>query len=103
MEIDIVELKRVVDRLLDHLIHTRGVRVVELKNNYYWTVPDDQVYDMARNTFELGIGSLVDDWDFVSSLLDKETDPVTYQLTEVAPLLRYIGEVLGPELAGLGG
>ena len=77
--------------------------MIDLKHDYYWDVPNDQIYDMGRNTFNLDVGSLVDDWDFVSNLLDKETDPVIIQLTEVAPLLRYIGEVVGPELAGLGG
>jgi len=38
-EIDLVELRAVVDRLLDHVIETRGVRTLALEDRYYWEVP----------------------------------------------------------------
>ncbi len=52
---------------------------------------------------QLDVGSLVDDWGFVSSLLEPDASPVAYQLTELAPLLAYVGEKLAVELAGKGG
>ena len=52
---------------------------------------------------ELDIGSLSDDWEFLSKLLQSENQPVAYQLTQVAPLLRYLGEWLGEDLAKDGG
>jgi hypothetical protein len=36
-------------------------------------------------------------------MLEEGATPVTYQLTEVAPLLRRLGEVLGRDLAAKGG
>jgi hypothetical protein len=103
MEIDLKQMKVIVNRLLDHLIETRGVSKVELDRTYYWNIPQDLLYNVCEQPNGLDIGSLSDDWEFISSLLDEDTEPVAYQLTEVAPLLRYIGEALGEQLAGKGG
>lgn len=102
-EIKIADIKEVVNRLLDHIAKTRGVETVEIDNPFYWNIPATEIYDVTRYVAELDIGSLDDDWEFVSGLLDPSGIPVTYQLTEVAPLLRYIGETLGPALAKDGG
>jgi hypothetical protein len=45
-EIDLVELRTIVDRLLDHLIETRGVRTVTLETPYYWEVPAPERYNV---------------------------------------------------------
>lgn len=102
MDIDTRELRVVINRLLDHIIETRGIEKVSLDENFYWNVPEEQAYDMNA-TIECDVGSLEDEWEFVSSLLDPDSDPVAYQLTEVAPIIRRIGEVLGKQLAGEGG
>jgi len=36
-------------------------------------------------------------------LLHEGDDPIAYQLTQIAPLIRYIGETLGKDLAKDGG
>ena len=51
----------------------------------------------------LDVGNLADDWEFVSRLLREENQPVAYQLTELAPLLAYIGEALAKDLGKRGG
>lgn len=103
MEIDLVQLREIVNRLLDHAIETRGVKRCELKDNYYWSVPESSLYDVDNKPPQLEVGSLIDDWKFVLSVLDKDKSPVAYQLTEVAPLLQYVGKVLGSEFAKYGG
>lgn len=103
MEIELQQLRDVVNRLFDHIITTRGVGKVELGPNFYWNVPEDELYKMENKPAKLDVGSLEDDWEFVSGLLKKDSDPVAYQLTEAAPLLRRLGEVLGKQLAEKGG
>lgn len=103
MEIDVVKLRAAVDRLFQHIIETRGVRRVELGSDLYWSMPEEELYNVADRPETLDIGRLSDDWEFISKLLNGETEPVAYQLTEVAPLLRRLGEVLGRELASKGG
>ena len=102
-EIDLVELKAVVDRLLDHVIETRGVRTVALEDRYYWEVPAPARYKTEVEPGDLDVGNLADDWEFVSGLLREEKQPVAYQLTELGPLLAYIGEALAKDLGKRGG
>ena len=102
-EVDLVELKKVVNRLLDHVIETRGVRAVTLGDRYYWEVPAPDRYRVEVDPGELDVGDLADDWEFVSRLLQEENQPVAYQLTELAPLLAYLGEVLARDFGEQGG
>jgi hypothetical protein len=102
-EVDLVALKRVVNRLLDHVIETRGVRAVTLDDRYYWDVPAPERYRVEVDPGELDVGDLADDWELVARLLQEENQPVAYQLTELAPLLAYLGEVLARDLAERGG
>jgi hypothetical protein len=102
-EIDLVELRAVINRLLDHVIETRGRRTVALERPYYWEVPVSERYNVEVEPAELDVGNLADDWQFVSSLLQASTQPVGYQLTELAPLLDYIGQALADELGPKGG
>lgn len=103
MEIKLTELKSIIDRLFKHIIEVRGVEKVEVKKNLYWNIPEETLYNVNEDPKDIDIGSLCDEWDFISSLLDESKQPVAYQLTEVAAILRYIGEVLGKELAKSGG
>ncbi len=104
-EIDLEKLQIIVNRLFDHIIKTRNVKCINItkSQNYYWQIEPKDLYNMSVKPTDFTSGSLADDWDFVSSLLDNKTDPVAYQLTEVAPLLNYIGETLSEELAKHGG
>jgi hypothetical protein len=102
-EIDLVKLRQAVNRLLDHIIETRGIRAVALDDQYYWEVPPGVRYKVDVDPDELEIGNLADDWEFVANLLRADSPPVAYQLTELALLLEYLGEVLADDLGEHGG
>jgi hypothetical protein len=102
-EIDLVKLRAVLNRLLDHIIQTRGVRTLALDNEYYWEVGAPARYNVGADPGELEVGNLADDWEFVSSLSQAQEPPVAYQLTELAPLHAYIGEALADQLGPRGG
>lgn len=102
-EIKIADLKKAVNRLLDHIVETRHVDSITIEHPYYWHIPADQIYNMDADVRDLDVGSLEDDWEFASALLDDGEIPVAYQLTQIAPLLRYIAETLGVALAKEGG
>ena len=102
-EIDLVELRAIANRLLDHIIETRGVRTVAVEKPYYWEVPGPERYRIEAQPGELQVGSLVDDWELVSGLLQADNPPVAYQLTELAAVLEYVGERLADELGHRGG
>jgi hypothetical protein len=92
--INLHELRVVVNRLFDHLIDEKKLTSVTLTKSMYWNIPTEQIYDVANSPTDLDIGSLTDDWEFIKSLLKPDAEPVTLQFTELAPLLRFIGEVI---------
>jgi hypothetical protein len=102
VEIDLLDLKRVIDVLFEHLVKQRAVTMVELDQNFFWEVPEEAAYLLDAPP-QLDVGSLDDNWEFLSKLLVEGSSPVAYQLTELAPLLRAIGEKLARELAHQGG
>lgn len=102
MEINIHELKSVVNSILDHIIVKRGIVEVKLEHNYFWDIPGELVYSVNSSP-PLDIGSLEDNWGFLSLVLGGKSQPIAYQLTELAPILRAIGEKLANDLARHGG
>ena len=103
MRIELAELKQVVDILFDHIMKTRGVTSCELDADYYWTVLCPEVYDMTEHPKQLGVGSLYEDWEFLSAILEPDNQPLASELTKLAPLLHYLGGRLREDLAQYGG
>lgn len=103
MDINLLDLKLITNRLLDHLIETRGLVNVQVKASLYWTIPAEERYKVNDDPRQLEVGSIEDNWKLISSILDQNNQPVAYQLTELAPILEYLGELLGEQLARKGG
>jgi hypothetical protein len=99
--IEIAKIKEAVNLLLDHVI-AMGVDTVELAEPLYWKILDDDKYAMAKSPTILGIGHLASDLDLVEGVLTNRHEPVALTLTEAAPILAYIGEVVGQQLAASG-
>jgi hypothetical protein len=91
VQIDLRELRQVTNRLFDHL-EQQGHTHLELTQDYYWVIPDEQLYDPLHdpdpNTF--GLGQLTDDWNWCQNLLNPEREPVGRGFLWVAALLRWI-------------
>ena len=103
MDINFIELKQIVDRLFTHIIETRGMENCKFDEDYYWNIPDSELYQMYDKPKEIDIGSLCDDWELLFRLLDLEEQPLAYQFTQLASIFRYLGDHLRKELAQYGG
>ena len=103
LRIDLSELKKITDRLFEHIINTRGETKIDLAQSFYWNIPFNKLLDTSKDPTGLDIGSLSDDWDFLSELLEEDNMPVARQFVELATLFRVIGEKLGEKLAQEGG
>ena len=95
--IDIAKLQQAVNRLFDDILKA-GVREVTIEQPLYWTVINPR--SLHEQPSELGVGDLRDDLEFTLGVLDDDADPVALTLTEAAPLLAYVGEVVSSQLAG---
>jgi hypothetical protein len=90
-EVAFSDLRRVVNRLLDHAQEKLGSDVLIVEEDYYYHIPEDWRYQMYSPPGQPDIGSLHDDWEFCRTLVDPENEPVSLLLDELAPLLSYIG------------
>jgi hypothetical protein len=102
-KIDLLEVGQIVDAIIRHAVAKRDSSNVTLGQNLYWHLPSPGVYQVKKDAPEPDIGSLHDDWDFIKDIAAGEQEPLANNLVGLAQLLRYLGEVLGDELAKDGG
>jgi hypothetical protein len=93
--IPIEELKARICALLDHVKSVHG-ETIQLGEDYYWDVSAEQLYRVTEEAIPpKEIGSLYEDWEFLSDLKDADYSGPALMLKKAAPLLRYIGEKVG--------
>lgn len=95
--VEITDLRRIVNRLLDH-IESSGKRSIVLKETFYWDVPEEERYGIDDRPASLDVRSLHDDWDCIRFLLEEGEEPIVDQLSEAATLLRFIGDSLREDI-----
>ena len=92
--IDLERLKAVVERLLDGAIKRNGSKDFKLDHNFYWELDfEDQFNVSSKPAAPESVGSLVDDWEMTRDIAEwpSEQEVAVFSLTEIAPLLLYIG------------
>jgi len=98
IEINITELRLVVNRILDHIERDLGHATVRLSEDNYWDAADEERYDFTKCPKNFEHGQLSDDWEFLSSILRDKDQAVALMLIHAAPLLRRIGEQVGQQV-----
>jgi hypothetical protein len=91
MQINVAELHQITDKIFAHL-HEIDVESIELTEDFYWHIPEEQLYNLDSDPAQLGLGQLYDDWADLRRLLEEGNDPIAYDLVDLAAILRYIGE-----------
>lgn len=96
-KVDLQNLKKIVDAILDRMINKLKVNevTIEKEQDLYWDVPSEGLFLVIEDQPKLVIGSLSDDWEFLQCILEDSDGGVSLMLIHVAPLLRYIGEKIG--------
>lgn len=91
-ELDLVVLRDAINRILDYMIDELHANTIQLDKSLYWDMDPNYKYDMSKDPREFEVGNLHDDWDFVCRIPEEDEVPVILKLTEIAPLIQYIGE-----------
>lgn len=95
--VNIGELRRIVNDLLDHAESVNGPEL-RLDQDYYWDLDSGVMYDITKQVSNVDLlGSLGDSWEFLFNMRqdDIKRDGPSLMLIHAAPLLRYIGEKVG--------
>jgi hypothetical protein len=91
MEIKVELLEKVTTLLFDHL-REREIKTVSWPVDYYWAIPDEQLYDMTTEPDNLGVGELSHDWSILEGILNDRRGPLLYNFMELAAILKAIGQ-----------
>jgi hypothetical protein len=85
-------LREVINGVLDFIEKDLGMPEVELSKDYYWRIEDDMLYSMEDQPKQLGVGSLIDDWEFVLSA-SRRDQQLPADFIHVAPLLQAFAQL----------
>lgn len=102
-KVNLHDISRIVEAIVNHTVAKRESPEVMLRQNLYWNLPSPDVYKVTADAPLPDVGSLYDDWDFIREIATGEQEPLANNLTKMTQLMRYLGEVLGDELADEGG
>lgn len=94
MKIKLSEL-RAITELLYKYFEEMECDEFEITEDYYWLIPQEEVYDPSKNPHDLVIGQLYEDWDDLNGILTKGNPPVGYAFVWLSSILRFIGEKSG--------
>ena len=90
IRIELADLTQAFDLLVSHL-RSEGVNFVEISDDYYWDVADEELYNPLKGPTDLDLGQLTHDWERLSDILVGKSPPVGYGLVWLAAILRAIG------------
>lgn len=92
-KIDLETMRRVTDaalRIVQSEMSQDGL--LELKQNFYWEISSPERYDTKQKPQLESIGSLHDDWEFISDLKESFSDANPLLLVHISALLLYVAE-----------
>ncbi|MFV6026719.1 hypothetical protein [Streptomyces sp. NPDC056264] len=91
VQIPIDQLRRAFDVALRHIEASAGPTVT-LKEDFFWSVPVDELYDVASEPQDLTIGQLSESWQHLEDLLARQDQAVGHHLVWLADVIRAIGQ-----------
>ena len=85
MKITGKELRAIVNKLI------REEDVFEIRNDYYWNIPSEDLYAMEKDPKEFTVGQLSDDWEELKEMFAREDSPILFHdLEHLSPIIRAI-------------
>ncbi|MDT0453632.1 hypothetical protein [Streptomyces hesseae] len=91
LQIPLVQLRNVFDAVIRHMEASAG-HTVALRNEYFWSVPGDGLYDVLNEPKVLTIGQLSESWQHLEDLLVHQDGALGYHLVWLADIIRAIGQ-----------
>ena len=91
MNVTTQELRRAANLLLDHL-EASGQTEFKIDEDFYWNIPQEQLYNPYDKPTDLDMGQLSDDLGEIRKIVNDESPCVGYALVWLAPVCRRVGE-----------
>ncbi|MFE2163911.1 hypothetical protein ACFXB3_02330 [Streptomyces sp. NPDC059447] len=91
VQIPIYQLRRALDVALRHIEASAGPTAT-LREDLFWSVPVDQLYNVGSEPRGLTIGQLSESWQHLEDLLAHRDRAVGHHLVWLADVIRAIGQ-----------
>lgn len=85
MKVNIFEIEKVISILLEKLRRTKG-NEIELKNDFYWDIATDELYNPYKEPKNITLGQLSDDLEELKRLNSTDGE-ISYDLKRVSSIL----------------
>lgn len=85
--IEIALLRRVCNQVLQFIEDDLKISSIELDNSLYWTLPDEDRFDVSKTPRLENVGDLADDYEFVEAAGKDLDQAVPLLLEHIAPIL----------------
>ncbi|MVU77101.1 hypothetical protein GPX89_07550 [Nocardia sp. ET3-3] len=92
LDVSLTELRRAFNLLLDHVEAATEGDVVRLDEDYFWSIPQDELYVVDRVPSNLTIGQLSWSWQHLTDLLADADQAIGHHLVWLAEVLRAVGQ-----------
>ncbi|MEU3756318.1 hypothetical protein AB0H17_26725 [Streptomyces olivoreticuli] len=91
LRIPLDQLRQAFEAALRHVEASAG-HTVALEEDYFWSVPGDELYDVLNEPKSLTIGQLSESWQHLEDLLADQDRALGYHLVWLADIIRAIGQ-----------
>ncbi|MFE4461918.1 hypothetical protein ACFROC_31590 [Nocardia tengchongensis] len=92
LDVSLAELRRSFNLLLDHVEATTEGDIIRLDEDYFWSIPQDELYAVDSVPSNLTMGQLSWSWQHLTDLLADPDQAIGYHLVWLAEVLRAIGQ-----------
>jgi hypothetical protein len=86
MQVDIDEIEKITLRLLSKLRIEKGT-FIEIKNDFYWDISTEEIYNPYEKPVNITLGQLSDDLSELHKII-KDDDMIAYDLKRVAVIFQ---------------
>lgn len=87
MTINIDDILKIVTFILLKIIEQKGNNIL-LKNDFYWDISNDEIYNPYEIPKTISLGQLSDELMEINRLSDSNHDAIPYDLKRIAEILK---------------
>jgi hypothetical protein len=88
MKVNIDEIQKITSLLLSKLKESKGSEI-EISNDYYWDISQDELYSLYEEPKNITLGQLSDDLEELQRLA-KSDDAIMYDLKRLSNILKVL-------------
>ncbi len=88
MKVNIDDIQKITSLLLERLKESKG-NDIEIKNDYYWDISEDELYSPYEEPKNITLGQLSNDLEEVQRL-NKSDDAIIYDLKRLSQILKVL-------------